>query len=355
MTISESLIKRLNKQEGVTRSDIQDVFVQVCRDYNNIFANFFTRAGKSRCVMRVVEDQNFESILFINAQDLHISNFLKDCEEYNHDTTNYTCICWNSNKKYIGRHFGLIVIDEADNSLQNNLNFLKQVTWDKLIFLSATITTQQEQLIKSQIDYFKWVLPLEFGMKNGIIPYPKIFLKRIVPNKDQQYRLDEFTKNIKYWGEKGNSFKAIIQGNLRKQYFEKIKLEWFEKDNIFNRLKDKRTLFFLSDIKKSKELGNAVSSLETKKENIKILDQFNKGEISYIIAKNILERGVNVFDLNFAIFMTIKLKEKGLDQAFGRCLLGIAPNVIIPYCANTKEDKVIHDFLNKLKCEIQYI
>jgi superfamily II DNA or RNA helicase len=217
--------------------------------------------------------------------------------------------------------------------------------------LSATISEEQEKLIKEKLDIFTHNITMYQAILWGILPKPTVYLKIITPDKNYQNKIDYLNKQIKDFYEKGNYFMAKRKGLDRKLLFENIKMNWFEKESIFQRLKNKRCLFFLPDIKKSKELGNSVSSLENKKTNNKLLNDFNTEVVCYIISNRILVRGVNMIDVKWCYIGMIDLKGSSLIQSFSRVLLSTSSNILISCVAGTKEYDVLMKFFKTIKLE----
>ncbi len=352
MTISEALIKKLNSQKEVDRNAIQDVVVQVCRDYKNVYLNLATRLGKNRAIMRVVEDLKLTKVLYVAGQNIHLTTFTENCAEFNHDTSPYTLICWNSYKKYQDEHWQLIIQDEADLAWESHIRYYDMCTYDRVILLTATMDKEIEKAYKDKLNFFKFSVDLNKAIAWKILPMPKVYVKRIVPDKKYQKKLEDLDKLIKSYYEKGNTFMCKRKGLDRKKLYEEIKMKWFEDDNLFERLKNKRTIFFLPDIKKSQLLGNAVSSLESKKENKQILDDYNNKITNYIISNKILIRGVSLYDVKFALILTLDLKGGTTVQKTGRVLLDNESSIIFVYVANTREETVVLDFIKKLNAEI---
>lgn len=348
-------IKKFNLKTIVDRNDIQAMGVEVSKHFNAIFFKFCTRLGKSKLIMDIVNHHNYKKVLFVCAQNIHIKTFTEDCVKFNNDVSVYTLICWNSLKKYNNEEWDLIVHDEADVSVETRIKYLENCTYKKVVLISATMEKPQEDLYNSKLNFFKWEISLNKAITWNILPKPIIYLKRLIPDKKEQLELDNINKKIKSFYDKGNVFMSKKTGLERKSIYNKIKLKWFFEENIFDRLKDKRTLFFLPNIKESEKLGNSVSSLESNKKNNELLEKFNNLEISYIISNKILIRGVSMYDIKFALILALDLKRGVLDQKFGRILLDKASSVILPFVANSKEEKLIEDFVKSLPCEIKWM
>jgi superfamily II DNA or RNA helicase len=306
--------------------------------------------------MNIVDKLKLNKILYVVGQNIHIDVFIKDAEQWNHDISNYTFICWNSYKKHYGEEFDLIVADEADLSSSAHIKGFQNIKSKKIILLTATMDTDTLMLYNEYKKFYKWSIDIKTAIKFGILPKPTIYVKRIIPNKIEDKQLEKINSAIKNYYEKGNTFMCKREGLKRKQLFEQIKMNWFEKDKIFERLKTKRTIFFLPDIKKSALLGNSVSSLENKKENQRLLEDYNNGIIDYLISNKILIRGVSLFNVKYAVIISLDLKVGGTTtQKFGRVLLDNASSVIFAYVANTKEEVVVNKFIESLDGEIKYL
>lgn len=372
MTLIEKKIKNLTQKVDVTRQELQDLCVELSHEQSNIFINWCTRLGKSKCIMEIVKSHGFKKVLFVCSQNVHIKNFQDDCKKFDFDLTPYTFICWNSYGKYVG-HWDAIIQDEFDHSIDNHIAFLEstKVTFEHVYFLTATVSPDQESKLKEVINYFKWSISSSQAMDWKILPLPTVYLKPITLNKSQDLHLKNIERyleklkeeaDVKGWNNtvddklvpSWEALKVLKKGNERKAFFQSVKTNWFISDNIFNRLKDKRTIFFLPDINDNKRLGNSVSSLESSKANNKVLEDFNNGKISYIVSKKILIRGVNLYNINFGYFGFIDMNGTSLIQSTARVLLGVAPNIIIPYVKNSKEEQVLERFLHNFKCTIKY-
>ncbi len=410
MTISEGLIKKLEKQEIVSRDDVQKLAVQISTEYDKILFLLATRIGKSKIIMDIVKHHDYKRILFVMAQDIHIANFIKDCEKFNVDISPYTMICWNSYHKYIDNDYDMVICDEFDVSFENHISFMDKCKWKKYVLLSATSTFEQQTKLR-KLGFFKWVVTLAQAISWQILPAPTVWLKRLTIDSKFQKQLTKIEDEIAYWKEKADEngwtenrpfnekeiaiyrkkygdnkglltkeqVKAYIakngkepyyltkkvptwdaiqvnqRGLARKALYEEIKYKWFKDENIFQRLSDKRTIFFLPDINLSKELGNSISSLESSKENKALLEAFNSESIQFLISNKILVRGVNLYNINWGYFGRIDLNGGALEQSLARVLLGVAPSVVIPFVAYSKEQTVLFKFLEKNKLEPKYL
>ena len=403
MNLIEKKIRNLNTKTNVTRDELQQLAVQLSHEKKNIFFNWGTRLGKSKCIMEIVKSHNFKKVLFVCSQNIHIQNFKDDCQKFGFDLSPYVFICWNSYHNYEGLVWDAIIQDEVDHSINNHIAYLSKCTYSHVYFLTATINQDQESKLR-QIDYFKWSISSSQAMDWQILPLPTVYLKPIIMSpvqlkelqkmeermerlKEESLekgwyklvllkgkKLEDRIKKLEYelklkWKEilklypdsdKENALtweglKVLKKGGERKKFFENIKMQWFEENGVFNRLKEKRTIFFLPDITDNKKLGNAVSSLEDSKTNTKILDNFNSGKIDYIISKKILVRGVNVINVNWGYFGVIDLNGTSLTQSTARVLLGISPYIFIPFVKGTKEEQVIIKFLKSFKCTVEYL
>lgn len=369
MSLIEKKIKGLLSTENITRNELQQLAVDLSYEKKNIFFNWGTRLGKSKCIMEIVKSHGFEKVLFVCSQNIHIQNFKDDCQKFGFDLSPYVFICWNSYHSYEGLVWDAIIQDEVDHSIDNHIAYLSKCKYNHVYFLTATISQEQEHKLR-QIDYFKWTITSSQAMDWKILPLPTVWVKPIILNKNQ---IKDLT-NLETWIDKlkvkanevgwetvkngkkvptWEGLSVLRKGGERKLFFEKIKMDWFEEEEIFNKFKNNRTIFFLPGIHESKKLGNSVSSLENIKTNNKILDNFNSGKINYIISKKILVRGVNVMNVNWGYFGILDLKGTNLIQSTARVLLGVAPNIIIPYIKGSKEEIVLNKFLKSFQCRIK--
>lgn len=357
----ELKIKKLNATKKVTRDDIQSLGVEISKVYDKIFFNIGTRIGKTKLICDIVNYHQYKKVLFVNQQDIHITNFLKDLDKFGYDKSIYTCICWNSLKKYKNTEWDLVVCDEADYSLHNYLEFTDNCTYKKFFLLSGTSSVDINKLIISY-GFFKWTITLKQAIDWDILPMPNVYLKKIKPSKLDKSKLDAAEKNIEYYKgkvkEKGDNWSLLNlkrKGLERKKIYEEIKDKWFLEENIFERLKDKRTVFFLPNITNSQVLGNSISSLNSKKENDALLNAFNEQKESYIISNKILVRGVNLENVEWGYFGILDLNGRSFRQAFARVLISLSPSVVIPFVENSKEEFVIYNFLKENNIQPKYL
>lgn len=349
----EFRIKMLKTQKTVTRDDIQALGVEISKVYDKVFFNVATRIGKTKLICDIVNYHQYKKVLFVNQQDIHITNFLKDLDKFGFDKSVYTCICWNSLKKFKNTEWDLIVCDEADYSLHNYLDFTENSQYKKFFLLSGTTSVEIDKLIKSY-GFYKWTVSLKEALNWGILPLPTVYLKKIKPSYEELNKLKTAEKNVDYWKEqvksKGDNWSLLNlkrKGLERKKIYESIKENWFIKENIFNRLKEKRTIFFLPDIANSQSLGNSISSLNKKKDNDNLLASFNNKEVDYIISNKILVRGVNLENVDWGYFGILDLNGRSFKQAFARVLISLSPSVVIPFVENSKEEFVVYQFLKE--------
>lgn len=109
MTISESLIKRLNNQEVVSRDDILGICKVAVDENINCFFNLATGVGKGKIVMEICKGKTLMS----HNQTVHIENFIRDSKKHKIDISNFTHTIWNSYHKHIDEEWDYIVVDKS--------------------------------------------------------------------------------------------------------------------------------------------------------------------------------------------------------------------------------------------------
>lgn len=176
--------------------------------------------------------------------------------------------------------------------------------------------------------------------------------------QDKEQLLKESTEkaNKIVYNDSNYSFLQLkLIGNKRKKFLEDIKMREFVNGNYFNRLKDKRTIFFLPTVEACQNLGNSISYKSGNKTNEKLLTQFNESTINYLTAKKILDRGMNCEDIEYGVVLSFDFGGNTLLQKFGRIIRGVAPKIIMFIVENSKEEKVFDKIMKSYGGKIQYI
>lgn len=298
--------------------------------------------------------------------------------------------CYASLHKYCNKHYDVVVADEVHHvGSELKLNLLKQLHFDYLIGLSATIPRKTKQYFKYKYHAECVSCDIVEAINDGILPEPEILL---FPLEVENTRLSETIEvNAKspgpifqgeykdLWKFKKTKQHAILKCTQRQKLNELNSLIDWEKKKymqtrspgmerswlyhsgkrlefladcklgivklILQKLKNCRTITFCKSIAQSEELGKWCIHSKKKDKALQYYDDFNAKKINHITAVNILNENANLVDCKYAIFTNFSSSETCMPQRLGRSMRHPHPVIIMPYYEGTREQEIMEKYL----------
>lgn len=315
-------------------------------------------------------------------------NWADEIKKWDLKAENVKMVCYPSLKTCRTGHYDIILVDEAHHVVAPKFRqYLKNVDVDHYVFMSATITESQEEILRQTVGSLK---KMEFTLKkaivNEILPDPEVYLiplklsneKKCVitqswGRKEQaisqefatmesmrkarfssqpkyaningyvkcsaQEKYDYYCKEIEKALDHNKHDYAKIIGTQRKSFLGMQKTAVAKALVTMMRAKKRRFITFCSSIEQADMLGgeHAVHSKAFKTN--KTIQNFQNGVISELFVKNMLRECMNLNNIECGILIQFDSKEGNTIQAFGRVLRSKKPQIFIPYFMGTMEEK----------------
>ena len=358
-----------------TREDIQDEVLERSKTIDNVVLELATGVGKTLAALKVVQHNGGRWLILINERS-HEQNWRDDIRKHGmsdllvNDKVSF--LCYASLRRVRGNDYTGIIMDEAHHIFTDiRLNHLKSMFAEHRLFLSATITNEQKSQIYGVFGSFSVIIvTLNQAISWGILPKPKIKIIALKMNDNEQSEVHIITKGNAEKRKRlicdfKNRFRhmsandhlelhvvctqaqryELVTGSMdywKKLYFKEkkefTKRMWLqisiqrkrmisswktdEAKKILDTLKDKRVICFTGSISQSNELGikgrNVVNS--DNKDNQKVIDKFNTGEIDKLFAVDMLKEGTNLHNIEAGVIVQLSSKLSDYVQKQGRVL-----------------------------------
>jgi len=360
-----------------------------------------TGVGKTKVAL---DSANGSSALIVYKQKPHLNNWKDEIVKWQVDDRKFTFSTYNSLHK-IDKSFDYLILDEAHAITESRLEHLKNIKFNKAIYLSATVPYEKKMLL-SQLGKYKSVqFSLQDAIDNEVLPEPNIYI--------HPYRLNDVNTNCVYEKKKKTDKQEVtIDYNQRwnylsrkgiglniqcteKQYYELItndiefwkskhyelvqqrnfsfgrvaKNKWLNlaskrkmftntcKTNIANSILSTlkgRFIIFCSTIDQCNQLADSYEynypRVHSKnKNNQEVVDMFNEGRIDRLYNCSVLNEGMNLTDLDGALIIGVDSKELSTVQRMGRSMRSESPNIHIIKAMDTKDGENVDNIIGEYK------
>ena len=274
-----------------------------------------------------------------------------------------TVECIHTARKFNKQHYDLLILDEIHRYINGEVNtkLIKNNKFDKILGLSGTIENNLlEELNKIAPICYSLSLydAVEMGIVSDFVVY-NIPIELTIPERTEYNRL---SGKIAYmWENFSRQDWKNITARKKILYQAKGKMKMLTKVlNIFNDA-DYGIIFSMDKLyadKVKKKIGDTCVVQHSgikKKERIQGLKQFADGrsKVNKISAVTVLDEGVNMPRLSYAVTLANSSKSRQMMQRLGRiCRLkpdGSTAILIRLYCNNTKEMDWLESSQSKLK------
>ncbi len=382
----------------MTREEVFAECITKIDNKNFLLLELPTGYGKSKLSLDLVNhlaenhirERRKTSVLLLVAKTVHKQTWRDEIEKWGGlNVDSITIECYESLKKYQGKHFDIIVADEVHHLNSDlRLDALSNIGYGKFIGLSATIPKKLKWffLYKYHADVVS--CDLVEAIDEEILPEPQIVLYplqidnttvsetiEINPKAKGRTYYGDFSK---LWSYKNQRVHAIISctpkqklGDFNNQIlFAKNRYQRTRQDFLKNKwlfmcgerikflanlkngevlqilamLKKERSITFCKTIEQAEYLGNHCIHSKNKDSDL-IYKEFNEKKINHITSVNILNENANLVDCKYAVFANYSASEVISAQRIGRSLRHKSPVIIMPYYENTREQEIIEEML----------
>lgn len=291
----------------------------------------YTQYGKDTRILLAVPTETLRDIDWPNqAHDWDVESIYQQCVEG---------YCYASLAKKPEGHYHMVILDEAHHITPNNAKFLDNITYEEIMALTATAPEEDDKTeILDKIAPTVFTYSLENGVQDGISSDYKIHVIQIplddkvayvkAGSKKKQFLTTE-AKHYRYLSQtiirlmmsknpnKDTLLKFAFLRRARFIYNLRTKTEMAAK--MMNKiLGGKRTLIYAGSIAQANELGG--SQVYHSQTDDAALNGFRSGKLSYLVAVDAINEGVNLPDLDQELLVQLKKKERILKQRIGRAV-----------------------------------
>lgn len=296
------------------------------------------------------------SVLLLAETTLREKTFLDDAVEYKKyygtdifKEYNIEFMCYQGAYKLKDRNWDIVIADEIhDLCTPTRMLFVKNNKFGSIVGLSATIDGKVEYINETEtinkLQYLNSFCPIIFTYTIGQAQDEKTMRKFQI--YAIRHELDTINKTVHVeYKDKGEA-KSFSQTEyaaytyMNKRFRESIfmKNEFLimtlagKRAKLLYTLPSKtgatkkllqylgRTVVFGNDIPTLETIAPCVSSKRTDKQNAKLLEEFQTGEVNVISSFKVLKQGYNLKDLDNVIIHGYYGKSKDLIQMIGRSL-----------------------------------
>lgn len=393
-------IQNLQLKEKITRDDLQEVCKLFRNTDDHVFLAWAPRISKTRASLMMLNPN--QKVLVCSNTTLIRDNWVKYFKEWEFPIE-YKSICYQSLHKELNE-YDVIILDEADLVSENYYEILRHLTPKRWIGLTGTITYRSKLLLnKLTKKSFEWTISMDQGIKWGILPKPEIICVGLSLRNDQrvhlyykghdkkkqnlvvQYKSKEFWDNIRrkdinlhiqctemeweellfndwsYWkslldNEETKVPKQVISnminvlGNARKKKFADLKNRFIRKITNYFKLDDKRVIYFCNSIPQAEWLDSNYA-VHSGKDSKGLIDEFNEGKINKLVAVNIMDRGIDLVNVDACVLIQASNSEASNKQKVSRTLLSITPKIIILYYKGTRDQEYVEKFVKQFNSD----
>lgn len=396
----------------MTREELRDAAISIFESSHNIAIQAATGVGKSKiaidlCKKCAEREKRELKVLLLIAEVAHYQNWDDEIKKWSFENPVFVA-CYASLKKYRDTEWDVIIFDEAHHlGSELRLDLFDTLRAKYRIFLSATL---KDSLVFRLEESCGPISNLKMGLQDAfsanILPEPKI---KLIPLELDNTVYSETI--IEEWGKKDKRLNAtcmyadrwkylrdkkkVPNGRLtirctqkqkydyiseqfefyRKRYMccrnEVIKNKWLQcgskrkmylgllktqsAKQLLKKISKKRYVCFCTNIEQAEALGGNNAIHSKKKDNLKVIEEFNNKQRSSIFAVGMLQEGMNLTDIQVGVIIQLDGEERAFIQKFGRTLRADSPVQYILYYKGTRDEEYLEKALESIdKSYIQY-
>ncbi len=378
----------------MTREEVYNECLKALGKSNSILLELPTGYGKSKLSLDIVNylaaspyyKNRKVTMLLLVAKRVHKQTWRDEMEKWGGVNADVTIECYESLKKYQGKKFDILLMDEVHHVGSDlRLELFSTVGYGYMLGLSATIPRNLKQYFRYK--YHSKVVSCDIieAIEDEILPEPEIVLMPLTldntaatetlvlnpkvsgPAVEIDYkdiRKYKFQKKVKvlvkctpkqklmeinsqilseknaYMRKRSKALETIwlYHCGKRLEYLSSLKNNLVL--SILKKLDRYRTITFCKTIEQCEILGkNCIHSKNLKSDDV--YEKFNQKKLRHITAVNILNENANLVDCKYAIFANMPASEVVQVQRIGRSLRHKSPVIIMPYYTGTREEELI--------------
>lgn len=364
-----------------------------------------TGSGKTGAVGRLINEKKGQWV-FLTNEIMNIDSLKKEMIARGfEDVANIPFYCYASLHKVVELHPNAnIVLDEAQEVFtEKRLELLNQLNPFQVIVSTATIDHNQVMDLSKIFNFEEDEMYIERrslirNINDGILPQPLVMKYPVSldnTRKTEEFILSAGGKKLELEGElserwdlykqaKGTKGGYIIRlrcteqefydtttadiayyarslfkvaPGVRKMYQHKMKVLGLSRAKFLARVKERKTLEIIESLRSNNARflafaystesakafsENTIYSGNSKTRNIELIDKFNKGLINELSANKMLNAGVNLDNIEEAVFQHLEKSLVKFIQKTGRAIRAREPVVHYVYVTNTVDEENVN-------------
>lgn len=364
------------------REQIQRNLTEVIKQKKDTLLYVSIRLGKTKVALDVIEPE--ETTLWIYPRNSMLIGYQEDLIKFPPKSDNIVFTNISSIKKYAGKYFDNVVIDEpqlCDSAAQ--LKHLKTIRFKRRMGLSGTMNKKTLDRLQKELGMTVGATySLEDGIRDGIVKDYKVFIhfteldntirniqykrfgKIVYGTEAQAY--EQYSSTMSYFDEQKVvellnipvDRRKILQLDLGfKKYmslrtnllYNSTALMHFTAD-LIRKFRDKKAIIYTLRTDIADRLAD--KSYHTKNKDDETLEWFRTSTEGHLGVVDCVTTGITIQNLNTVIFHSYDSNTENLHQKLGRSLLheyaGEYSNVHICALKDTQNEKWIEEACSSL-------
>ncbi len=327
----------------LTREEIQDDCIGHWIENNcRTIVNIGTGVGKSLILIRAIDyalkgDSLSKALIVAHTEESRDVTLPDEFKKWGKEDLLLRCdiVCYASLKN-IKEDYTIAAFDEAHYLTENNSQFLYTNTPQKLIFLTATLPSEQEKLdIIFDFAEARYSLHVDKAIKENILNDYKLHVVYVDlddqklntrPYKTKGWMTEkkaynDVSRKIEFFQNSGQ-YKLAEMMRLKRMhllYDSDSKLQAAIKAKKVFTNKNKRFIMFCGSTKMADKLSNYTYHSKSSR---KSYESFINGSVNELASVKKIKEGANIPELDGAIIVQLNSKELNITQMIGRLLRG---------------------------------
>lgn len=347
----------------MTKDELQGIAAKRLAKSKRLVCMWSTGVGKSRVLLRFLEEHPDANCLILVPEDNNIQNWRDEFRKFNVDDSRTIISCYASLHKYKDTSWDVVCLDEVPHTdTEKRTAMLKTVWADYVLALGAVVDDNEMNSLQSVYGEFDVSrISLERAIDEGWIPRvtvnvlhlqmddikPRFWYKGKAYTEKGYYTIlnNKVDFAVNAFNLKANAFnkiKMLSAGNERKRFLGARKEDAIRRICEKIEEKGKRYLCFCSSIEQAEKLGGEHAFTSKSAKSFAHLDKFNNHEINSLFVVGKLIEGQNLNDIDCGIIGQLGGKQRISVQQIGRIIRSQNPIVYIPIFDGTKDDSFLY-------------
>lgn len=387
----------------MSRSNYLEAILTASDSERNMLLSWATGVGKSNAAISIQKRMASTKTLICVAEIPHIDNWKAEYIKHGYAEllNSTTIICYDSLHKYTSTEYDLLINDECHHISDLRASYLDTITVKKIVNLSATVS-YGEKLTLANLwgTLYEHTVSLDEAISVGIIPPPTIYISELELDNAERTCIIQFPRSKSPTHEVECIYperRQFIFGELHKGALIKIKatpkeqytfytdqmdfyknrymnggaeydrITWLrygsERKRAIANLKTKAIIELVKKVHGRKYIcfcgsidqaelvgeGKVIHSKLTKRQQTKILTDYQNGTINALFAVDMLKEGVNLADIEIGIIAQLDGQERSFIQKMGRALRNpVNPEIYILYFKETQDEEYLKKAISKV-------